>query len=69
MEFTGDSGDGAAWDGEWPEMESERERDAVWDGEWARERRGLRWSEQERDETKEIKSEREAKDKFVNVLF
>ncbi len=52
-----------------PEMESERERDAVWDGEWAKERHGLRWSEQERDETKKIESERETKDKFVHMLF
>ena len=47
-------------------MESERERDAVWDGEWAKERRGLWWNEQERDETKEIESERETKDKVCS---
>ena len=46
-----------------------RERDAVWDGEWARERRGLRWSEQERDETKEIESERETKDTCSHVIL
>ena len=34
----------------------------------AGERRGLRWSEQERDKTKEIESEVETKDKFTCYL-
>ena len=43
-------------------MESERRR-------VSRRETRFEWSEEERDETKEIESEREAKDKFVHMLF